>query len=53
MQYINGKYLFEVNQYENISFIFTSALSSDAIGNYFANTNVKKINYLIDLSDLE
>lgn len=53
MQYTNEKIVLEVNQYENISPIFTSPLSSDVIGNYFVNTEVKKINCLIDLSNLK
>jgi len=53
MQNSNGKILLEVNQYENISPIFTSPLSSDVIGNYFVNTDVKKLNCLIDLSELK
>lgn len=53
MQHSNGKILLEVNEYENISPIFTSPLSSDVIRNYFVNTDVKKLNCLIDLSDLK
>lgn len=48
-----GKFFLEVNQYENISPIFTSPLSSDVIGNYYVNTEVKTLNCLIDLSDLK
>lgn len=53
MLYTNGKILLEVNQFENISPIFTSPVPSDVIGNYFVNTDIKKFNCLIDLSDLK
>jgi len=40
MQYTNVKILLDVNQYENITSIFTSSLS-DVIRDYFVNTDYR------------